>query len=203
MFTPRLIKRGLRSMAWLGLALSLLLAVVWIGSTRFHVGHRGTPFYFSAQVADGALQLMWLPPSPDGSRSGFGNPGWDAANAGRFGLTWLPRVDLRGGTHGLTIPLYIPLLCTGFASFLLWRRSARPLRGLCARCGYDLRGMATGSRCPECGHSRWMTRVWHVLARGFRGRPLRRMWVASGRAVRSAICGVPQPALPAGRRKSG
>ena len=33
-----------------------------------------------------------------------------------------------------------------------WRRDARAARGLCAGCGYDLRGLKEPTaRCPECG----------------------------------------------------
>lgn len=31
-----------------------------------------------------------------------------------------------------------------------WRRAARLRRGVCLKCGYDLRGLVR-SRCPECG----------------------------------------------------
>jgi predicted amidophosphoribosyltransferase len=43
------------------------------------------------------------------------------------------------------------LLCV--ALFVVWRRSReyekRVRRGLCVRCGYDVR--ASGEHCPECG----------------------------------------------------
>ncbi len=34
------------------------------------------------------------------------------------------------------------------------RRSRRRRRGLCPRCAYDLKGLAPGSPCPECGPAR-------------------------------------------------
>jgi hypothetical protein len=41
-----------------------------------------------------------------------------------------------------------------FAAPRLLRRLTRRLRGLCAHCGYDLRGQpAKSTRCPECGCS--------------------------------------------------
>jgi hypothetical protein len=33
----------------------------------------------------------------------------------------------------------------------LFRKKAPVKDGLCLKCGYDLRGSATSSRCPECG----------------------------------------------------
>jgi hypothetical protein len=43
----------------------------------------------------------------------------------------------------------IPVLF-GAAHFLTNRRPRTRPRGVCERCGYDLR--ATPDRCPECGH---------------------------------------------------
>jgi hypothetical protein len=50
-------------------------------------------------------------------------------------------------------PLAIPLLVLGAVGFIRFRhwqiRRKRGLKGLCERCGYDLR--ASFDRCPECG----------------------------------------------------
>jgi hypothetical protein len=65
-------------------------------------------------------------------------------------LTSLPFRPLWGG-------LLVDTACFG----VLWwgaiigpaalRRWARGRRGLCRKCGYDLRGTPAGSPCPECG----------------------------------------------------
>lgn len=85
-------------------------------------------------------------------------PGWQLGWAGP--MRWWPH-DGKIWTHhpargtaywSLKLPLWMPLgACTlGLAGF--WRpwdrRGARRRRGLCARCGYDARGLAV---CPECG----------------------------------------------------
>jgi hypothetical protein len=59
-------------------------------------------------------------------------------------------------------PLWLGLLVNsvfyGLFLWLLWftprrivRGRSRRRRGLCVRCEYDLRGLAAGSACPECG----------------------------------------------------
>ncbi len=77
-----------------------------------------------------------------------------------------------GGKQGpLGLPQHLPLkpIPAGFAintlfyAVILWllfaapfalRRRRRITRGLCSKCGYDLRGSPTqGNVCPECGAS--------------------------------------------------
>ncbi len=51
-----------------------------------------------------------------------------------------------------------PLVLVALDAYLLlgWRHAARMARGLCPRCGYDLRGTGhrNAGRCPECGWRR-------------------------------------------------
>jgi hypothetical protein len=58
---------------------------------------------------------------------------------------------------GRSIALPLWLLSGLFAitpvAWLIRRRLGRPRAGLCAACGYDLRG-TPGSECPECGVER-------------------------------------------------
>jgi hypothetical protein len=55
-------------------------------------------------------------------------------------------------THEGTIPLWpIPLLLTSAALWTWWRRIQNRVPGHCRACRYDLRGLALGAPCPECG----------------------------------------------------
>jgi hypothetical protein len=50
------------------------------------------------------------------------------------------------------VPLWAWLLADGGITVLAWRRWRRwRPPGFCPKCGYDLRGLASGSACPECG----------------------------------------------------
>ncbi len=51
----------------------------------------------------------------------------------------------------IVIPLWLVAIPVGVPTVILFLISRRPRpRGLCQRCGYDLRGNESG-RCPECG----------------------------------------------------
>ena len=66
---------------------------------------------------------------------------------------FMPRSVSMQSTTYLIIPFWMPLLL--FASWLTYvsirtvRKPSRRRKGLCSRCGYDLRG--SKERCPECG----------------------------------------------------
>ena len=79
---------------------------------------------------------------------------WWTSPATYVGLSW-PRfwsdVFRNGVAHGMSLPLWLPLLIVVFPTFLLWRSDRRRIPpGHCERCGYNLTGNTTG-RCPECG----------------------------------------------------
>jgi hypothetical protein len=75
-------------------------------------------------------------------------------------LIWLILVAVLlfdGAMHG-DVGMVLPLLLVATLGFFAWYRWDRPhelrrerrAKGLCVRCGYDLRGNVSGV-CPECG----------------------------------------------------
>ena len=55
--------------------------------------------------------------------------------------------------EGLYVGVLLPLAML-IAAIYLWlggRHAARIARGLCANCGYDLKGSPESAHCPECG----------------------------------------------------
>src|ERR1051325_7784757 len=58
--------------------------------------------------------------------------------------------------HGGSVALWAAALPIGGATIRIWAGRVRERwspRGRCGRCGYDLAGLASGARCPECGSS--------------------------------------------------
>jgi hypothetical protein len=68
-----------------------------------------------------------------------------------FRFDFIDHGDLR--VRGADVPLWSLALAAGvlptYAFAIQRRHTSRRIRGLCSRCGYDLR--ATPERCPECG----------------------------------------------------
>lgn len=81
---------------------------------------------------------------------------WGGDIAGLEQIGWRPRiVELPWGTQ-IRVPLWMPGVGFGLAGVSVWLRRRYRSRskgsGVCAKCGYSLRGL-TNSVCPECGTS--------------------------------------------------
>jgi hypothetical protein len=119
----------------------------------------------------GAYEVRWI--SQDGARrvsvrSGSIDYGWmhpafaqfeSPENRGfcirpwLFRPAWWPpvRVYSAWDCFSVYVQLWLPLVCAGVLTAVLWwldRRRIPP--GHCRKCGYDLTGNVSG-RCPECG----------------------------------------------------
>lgn len=66
----------------------------------------------------------------------------------------------------INLPLWIPLLGFAGLGMLILRTLARePNPGCCSRCGYNLQGIGSKKRCPECGDSLTKLILGFALAR--------------------------------------
>ncbi len=64
---------------------------------------------------------------------------------------WWFRASFSQTHKELVVPMWAIGLLAGGLMVLAWRRGSRVEKGHCARCGYDLKGLAAGAACPECG----------------------------------------------------
>jgi len=148
--TPR--RRGLRTLKWAGVCLSLLISLAWAVSLFVTVKLHCYPWVVS--VFRGVFSVVW------GSSLTHGTwfavhpvPGKRLVWAG-----WFPSVNKEGfwGStvfwNHLRIPLILPFVIVAVPTACLWwleyRRRIPP--GHCQKCGYDLTGNVSGV-CPECG----------------------------------------------------
>ncbi|HWB20915.1 MAG TPA: hypothetical protein VG711_11485 [Phycisphaerales bacterium] len=66
--------------------------------------------------------------------------------------SWRQKIPLSAYWGGFAVNTVV-FAGTAFVMWLpmgIWKRARRKARGMCERCGYDLRGNVEG-RCPECG----------------------------------------------------
>jgi hypothetical protein len=71
---------------------------------------------------------------------------------------WSPVVSTHLKVRAFAFPIWMPLAAAAFPAMILWWPQVRSLRsifrkpkGICRKCGYDLKGLAAGAVCPECG----------------------------------------------------
>ena len=141
---------GLRtSTKWACTALSVLFAAECVLSFFYNITYRRMSPTRSvlAWIMHGTLFVDLLSPDP-------GKPSSRLMIQPALSLTgqrieWLPRRDADG--TGYILPLWVPFLLTAAPAALFWRLDRRLVRGACEHCGYDRRGLATDTVCPECG----------------------------------------------------
>jgi hypothetical protein len=150
------------------LALSVVFTVsmtAFIVTTLFRRATlTGKPFNASWQVAAGAFSVEWLVRSPNGSQSGFGNPGFVYVPTDAVRFCVLPRYGSSGTYRVLVIPLW-PLVAVGGASSWWAGRKRRriALTGRCPGCGYPRDGLPAKQPCPECGRASLWARLHNLL----------------------------------------
>jgi len=140
-------RRG-RTLKWMGLVCSVLIALTWIVSLHWGLALAGQEI--AVGVGLGAFEYA--------SRSHL------EAQAGRNGLNWTTGLEIERIRPGLgvsvytrismaeaEIPLWMPfLLLAAPTAYLFWLDRRRIPPHCCQRCGYDLTGNTSGV-CPECG----------------------------------------------------
>lgn len=82
-------------------------------------------------------------------RSGIVAPGFLQTKT-PFGTSKIPVRPIWGGLLANIVALWVAVLTTSVVARFGFR-AARLRRGVCPTCGYELRGLITGSPCPECG----------------------------------------------------
>lgn len=141
-------KRLRSTMKWSGTMLTVLLLVVWVGSRSWYasasVAERGCVY-----VCWGCLSISWERPWADPR----GPLEIDLMREMPHFIWWFryreqatPALSVRR----MDIPVWIIAMLVAVPSAWLWYRDRRRAPGLCIKCGYDLRGNASGV-CPECG----------------------------------------------------
>jgi hypothetical protein len=137
---------------WTGAAVTVLLLIVWVGSGWWEGGVE-IRSVGGAGFSGGRVILGAWPPS----RWEFEAIEWTCVRGPWVGYGWwfhyLPPPVV--GIAMVFIPIWSLALLTGVPTAWMFRTDRKRRRGeregLCAKCGYDLRGLPDGRACPECG----------------------------------------------------
>ena len=135
---------------WGGLALTAIVATLWLGSR-----------WWWLRVETSRLPPRWVEIRRGEVAYTHDTPLFIVIDASRPysflrrnqfpGFEWKPAWDVLGTRTGtIHVPLWVLLLAIASPTAFLWYCARRPPPGHCQRCGYDLTGNVSG-RCSECG----------------------------------------------------
>ena len=138
-----------KCLKWGGAAITLLLAIMWIGSGwwmwvwTFPSGRIVNVIHGSVRV--GGLGKPLKSPTLALRREVIAPSffPWGIRGGGDWRASWT-----------VYIPMWMPVSLALFITVVGWRRELRARRALrmqCPKCGYDRTGLAATAVCPECG----------------------------------------------------
>jgi hypothetical protein len=139
-----------RTIALSGSAATLAMLVLWIVATFWIIDFIGQRARLD--LVQGTVQVLWADVPLGGA------PGFYTRPSAEVRPIWWLVLGVMGappGVHRIGVPVWMFFLAAGVPTALAWRSVLRLRRriaaGVCARCGYDRRGLAGSARCPECG----------------------------------------------------
>jgi hypothetical protein len=145
-------RRTRRVLEWIGLAVMIITPFAWVLSLTEGVHCRSG--WWTASVDDGALTVWHARPGARGYAPENTLKHFPVNNHSRASL--VPMLVTNSGPFQwiVRVPAWTVLVLAVVATLALlrldrperWRRAGR-----CFACGYDRRGIAPESPCPECG----------------------------------------------------
>lgn len=150
-------RRLQRAAKWTGLAACVLIAAMYAASVKHIFGATylaGQTYERSVWTHLGAIEYHCASCPGDPAPLGLN---WTFQRWGVGSFPWLPRWRF-GRSDQVVIPLWLPFTVAAIPTAVLFYRdrpaARRAREGKCVTCGYDLRGLAPGAPCPECGRAR-------------------------------------------------
>lgn len=133
---------------WAGLGITVLVTALLITSVWWNVTYSGPTT--SVGVMGGCLRVACYGPP-----LGRSPAEWRAVRARpylKWRGSWQPAdPSAAKPISRLFVPLWPASVLGAVITVLLWRSGTRGGARPCARCGYDLTGLARRTACPECG----------------------------------------------------
>ncbi|MBN8598467.1 MAG: hypothetical protein J0L78_12415 [Planctomycetes bacterium] len=157
--------------SWFCFALCIVLATGWLASARWTMFFMAAQFGDSIMLKSGTAGYLWTSSELRLRLSQRFNEPIEPRWEWHFGerktpIEWWPTwyVSTATGRRMVTVPLWVPLVFfAGGAAFFRWSAGREPSPGCCAKCGYNLDGLGSRDRCPECDSP--FTRAYRTLSR--------------------------------------